>query len=63
MAAPVDMATTYTKTVSLLGAEIFALRDTIAILHALAHKLGGPASRDLMVRVEVLEKLTNQLMR
>lgn len=57
-----EMATTYTKTVSLLGAEILALRDTIAVLHALAHKPDNlKARRELLVRVDVLQKLTNQL--
>lgn len=59
-----ELATTYTKTVSLLGAEIVAIRDTIVVLHALAHKLDDPAARrELLVRVDVLEKLSNQLMR
>jgi len=59
-----ELATTYTKTVSLLGAEIFAIRDTIAVLHALAHTLDDAgARRNLLVRVDVLEKLSNQLMR
>lgn len=59
-----EFATTYTKTVSMLGAEIMAVRDTIVVLHALAHKLDDPvARRELLTRVTVLEKLSNQLMR
>jgi len=59
-----EMATIYTKAVSLLGAEIMALRDTCVVMHALAHKLDDPhARRELLARVNVLENLSNQLMR
>ena len=59
-----ELTTTYTKTVSLLGVEIMAARDSIVVLHALAMKLDDPkAKRELLARVDVLEKLTNQLMR
>lgn len=58
-----EMATTYTKTVSMLGVEIMALRDTIVVLHTLAHTLESMgARRELLARVTVLEKLTNQLL-
>lgn len=59
-----ELATTYTKTVSLLGAEILAVRDSVAVLHALAHKLDDPrAKRELLTRADVLENLSNQLIR
>ena len=57
-------ATTYTKTISLLGAEVMALRNLIVVCHALASKLDDPfAQKELLVYVDVLEKVTNQLMR
>lgn len=59
-----ELATTYTKTVSMLGAEIVALRDLIVVIHALAMKLDDPsARRELLTRVDCLEKITNQMMR
>lgn len=59
-----ELATTYTKAVSILGAEILSVRESIVVLHALAMKLDDPvARRALLSQVTVLEKLSNQLMR
>lgn len=59
-----ELATTYTKTVSVLGAEVMALRSLIVVCHALAMKLDDPVARkELQARADVLENVTNQLMR
>lgn len=59
-----EMATTYTKTVSVLGAEIMALRNLIVVCHALASKLDDPvAVKSLRAYVDVLVNVSNQLMR
>lgn len=58
-----ELATTYTKTVSVLGVEVLALRDLVSVCHALAFKLDGTVRTELLARVTVLENVTNQLQR
>jgi hypothetical protein len=59
-----ELATTYTKTVSLLGVEVLALRELVVVCHALAFKLDDTTARkELLARVNVLENVSNQLQR
>ncbi len=59
-----ELATTYTKTVSVLGVEVLALRDLCVICHALAFKLDDlHARKELLARITVLENVSNQLQR
>lgn len=56
-----EMATHYTKAVTMLGAEVLALRHLITVNRALAQRLEGHAQRELACYVVVLEKLVIQL--